>query len=164
MMRSFFKLIVLFILGTVCHWAGATGFSYMGLSVNMMLIFSVALCTIIKPELGYPVAFLSGLFLDFFGTKLFGNNAFSFTVAACIVYNLRERFDFDSIFPQMMTVFGLTCLVGILNSILLLWFTASAMWPGILGLLGGALVGTLFSPVIFWLVRRWWLGNSSKRH
>lgn len=44
----------------------------------------------------------------FFGTKLFGNNAFTFTVAACVVYGLSERFDFDGIFPQMLTVFGLT--------------------------------------------------------
>lgn len=163
-MHSFLKLAALFVMGTVCHWAGATFFSYVGLNVNIMLVFAIALCTVLKPEIGYPVAFLSGLFLDFFGTKLFGNNAFSFTVAACLVYNLRERFDFDSVFPQLMSVFGLTCLVGILNSILLWWFTSSAMWPGIFGLLGGALIGTLCAPLIFWIVRRWWLGNSSKRH
>ena len=164
MMRSFLKLLILFVLATVCHWASATFFSYVGLNVNMMLVFTVALCSVLKPEIGYSVAFLSGLFLDFFGTKLFGNNAFSFTVAACVVYSLRERFDFDSIFPQIMTVFVLTCLVGILNSILLLWFTSSAMWPGLLGLLGGALIGTCFAPLVFWGVRRWWLVNSSKRH
>lgn len=164
MMRSFLKLAALFILATICHWAGATLFSYAGLSVNMMLVFTAALCSVLKPEIGYLIAFLSGLFLDFFGTKLFGNNAFSFTIIACIVYNLRERFDFDSIFPQMMTVFGLTCLAGILNSILLWWFTSSAMWPGLMGLLSGALIGTLFAPLVFWGVRRWWLGNSSKRH
>ena len=163
-MRSFLKLIGLFVLGTVCHWACATFFSYGGISVNMMLVFAAALCSVLKPELGYPVAFLSGLFLDFFGTKLFGNNAFSFTVAACVIYGLRERFDFDSIFPQMMASFGLTWLVGILNSLLLLWFTSSAMWPGVLGLLGGSIVSTLLAPAVFGLVRRCWLGNSSKRN
>ena len=151
-------------LGTVCHWAGATLFAYAGFSVNMMLVFTVALCSVLKPEAGYLIAFLSGLFLDFFGTKLFGNNAFSFTVAACVVYNLRERFDFDSIFPQMIVVFGLTCLVGVLNSLLLLWFTSSTMWPGILGLLGGAFIGAFFAPLVFWGVHRWWLGTSSKRN
>jgi len=163
MMRAFLKLVVLFVLGTVCHWAGATFFLYLGLSVNLMLVFMTALCSVLPMRVGYTVAFLSGLFLDCFGTKLFGNNAFSFTVAACVVYSLRERFDFDSIFPQMLTVFGLTCLVGILNSILLFWFTANAMWPGIVSLLGGALIGTFTAPLIFWVVRRWWLGNSSKR-
>lgn len=164
MMQSCLKLLVLFIAGTVCHWAGVTFFSQAGLSINIMLVFTVALCSVLKPEVGYPVAFLSGLFLDFFGAKLFGNNAFSFTVAACVVYNLRERFDFDSIFPQMIATFGLTCLVAILNSILLWWFTAGVMWPGVWSLVGGALVGTFVAPLIFWWVRHWWLGNSSKRN
>ena len=163
MMRSFFKLAALFILGTICHWAGATFFSYMGLSVNLMLVFVVALCSVLPAGAGYPLAFLSGLFLDFFGTKLFGNNAFSFTVAACVVYNLRERFDFDSVFPQMFVVFGLSCVVSILNSILLLWFTASTWWPGTVSVLGGALIGMLFAPFVFWMVRRGWLNNGTKR-
>ena len=163
-MRSILKLIGLFVFGTVCHWACTTFFSYWGLSVNMMLIFTAALCSVLKPELGYPVAFLAGLFLDFFGTKLFGNNAFSFTVAACVIYGLRERFDFDSIFPQMIASFALAWLVGILNSFLLWWFTSSAMWPGFLELLGGALISSLLAPLVFALVRRSWLGNSSKRN
>jgi rod shape-determining protein MreD len=163
MMRSFLKLAVLFILGTVCHWAGATFFSYLGLNVNLMLVFMIALCSVLPERAGYALAFLSGLFLDFFGTKLFGNNAFSFTVAACVVYSLRERFDFDNMFPQMLTVFVLTSIVGVINSILLLWFTANAMWPGLLGLLGGAFIGTIVAPLIFWAVRRWWLDNSYKR-
>ena len=164
MFRSFYKLVLLFILGTVCHWGCATLFSYIGLSVNMMLVFALALCSVLRPEWGYPFVFLCGLFLDFFGIKLFGNNAFSFTVAACIMYALRERFDFDSIFPQMMVVFCITCLVGMINSILLLWFTNTAFWPGVWSLLGGAFFGGLLSPVVFWGVRRWWLGNATKRN
>ena len=162
MMRSFLKLAVLFVLATICHWAGVTFFSYLGLSVNLMLVFMVALCSVLPARVGYTMAFLSGLFLDFFGTKLFGNNAFSFTLAACMVYSLRERFDFDSIFPQMISIFGLTCFVGIVNSILLLWFTGNALWPGVVSLLGGALIGTFAAPLIFWAVRRG-LWNGSKR-
>ena len=163
-MHASLKLISLFVLGTICHWAFATFFSYGGISINMMLVFTIALCSVLKPEIGYPVAFVSGLFLDFFGTKLFGNNAFSFIMAACIIYHLRERFDFDSVFPQALSAFGLTCLVIILNSILLLWFTASAMWPGFWGLLGSGMLDALFAPLVFWGVRSWWLGKSSKRN
>ena len=92
--------------------------------------------------------------LDFFGTKLFGNNAFTFTVAACIVYALAERFDFDGIFPQIFTVFGLTFVVGALNSLLLVWFTSSSMWPGFWSLLGGSALGAVLAPAVFWTVRR----------
>ena len=148
------KIIFLFVLGTVFHWGGATLFSYFGLHVNLMLVFALALCAELKLEIGYPLAFISGLFLDFFGTRLFGNNAFSFTAAACLMYSLRSRFDFESILPQVFTVFGLTCLVGILNSVLLVWFTSSTMWPGTWSVLGGATVGAVFAPVVFWMVNR----------
>ncbi len=153
-MWSFCKLILLFLLATVCHWSLATLFSFCGLSVNMMLVFAIVFCAVLKPIFGYSIAFVCGLFLDFFGTKLFGNNAFSFTVAACTVYALAQRFDFEAFFPQMFSVFGLTIGVAILNSFLLYWFTSSAMWPGFWSLLGGAVVVSLVSPGIFWLVRR----------
>lgn len=153
-MWGLLKLVFLFLLATVCHWCLATVCSVWGLSVNVMLAFAVAFCTVLKPAFGYPAAFLCGLFLDFFGTKLFGNNAFTFTVAACIVYALAERFDFDGIFPQIFTVFGLTFFAGALNSLLLVWFTSSSMWPGFWSLLGGSVLGAVLAPAVFWTVRR----------
>lgn len=153
-MWSFVKLVFLFVLATVFHWAFASGFSLWGMGVNMMLVFAVAFCAVLKPVCGYPAAFVCGLFLDFFGTKLFGNNAFTFAVAACVVYGLSERFDFDGIFPQMLTVFGLTFLVGALNSVLIWWFASAVVWPGLWSLLGGAVVSALLAPGVFWLVRR----------
>lgn len=148
------KIIFLFIVATIFHWAGATLFSFFGLSVNLMLVFAIAFCAELKLEVGYPVAFMAGLFLDFFGTRLFGNNAFSFTAAACLMYALRSRFDFESIFPQVFTVFGLTCFVSLLNSILLAWFTSAMMWPGTWSVVGGAAVGAAFAPFVFWLANR----------
>ncbi len=153
-MWSFVKLIFLFLVATVVHWAFASSFSYWGLSVNMLLAFAAAFCAVLKPSFGYPAAFVCGLFLDFFGTKLFGNNAFTFTVCACIVYGLAERFDFDAVFPQMVTVFGLTVFAGVLNSLLFLWFTSASLWPGLWSLLGGSAIGGVLAPAVFWLVRR----------
>ncbi len=153
-MWSFAKLVFLFVLATIFHWAFASVFSFWDLNVNMMLAFTVAFCAMLKPAFGYPVAFFCGLFLDFFGTKLFGNNAFTFTLAACVVYGLAERFDFEGVLPQLVTVLCLTLFVGALNSLLLLWFTASIMWPGVWSWLGGAVVTAFFAPAIFWLVRR----------
>ena len=157
-MISFLKLIFLFILATIAHWAFATFFSFWGINVNLMLAFSVAFCAVLKPSFGYPTAFLCGLFLDFFGTKLFGNNAFTFSLIACAVYTLAERFDFEAFIPQILSVFGLTLFAGICNALLLYWFTASAMWSGFWNWFLGALTGGLFAPAIFWLVRKV-LGN-----
>ncbi len=147
------KVMILFVLATVCHWALATLFSFYGINVNMMLVFAIAFCAVLPLEAGYPLAFLCGLFLDFFGTKLFGNNAFSFTVTACFIYALRERIDFDGYLPQIVTVFLCTGAVGIMNSILLIWFTSSSQWPGFWSVLGGAVVGGISAPAVFGLVR-----------
>lgn len=153
-MWSFIKLLLLFVAATVCHWAFASLFSFWGLSVNIMLAFTAAFCALLKPEFGYPAAFVCGLFLDFFGTKLFGNNAFSFTVEACIIYALAERFDFDGIFPQVVSVFGLSVLVSVLNALLIWWFASASMFPGVWSVLGGAVICALLAPAVFWLVRR----------
>ena len=156
MMWKCVKLAGLFIVATLCHWGIATLFSYAGLNVNVMLIFAVAFCAVLNLEWGYPLAFLCGLFLDFFGTKLFGNNAFLFTMSACVIYFLKERIDFGNPFTQMLTIFLLTCTVSLLNTVLLIWFASSLLWPGVWSWLGSAVVGALLSPVVFWLVSRAW--------
>lgn len=153
-MWSFIKLLLLFIVATVCHWAFSSLFSFWGLSVNIMLAFTAAFCAVLKPAFGYSAAFVCGLFLDFFATKLFGYNAFSFTVASCVIYALAERFDFDGIFPQVISVFGLSVLVSVINALLVWWFASAAMWPGFWSVLGGAFFCALLAPAVFWIVRR----------
>ena len=159
-MQNTIKLIFLFIVATVCHWALATFFARWGLSVNMMLVFVTAFCAFFKLPLAYSVAFFCGLFLDFFGTKLFGNNAFTFTVCACLVCNIAPRFDFDELFPQTVAVFVLTWLAGISNTLLIALFASASVWPGFLSLLGGSVLDGLCAPLVFWLVRRV-MGSSS---
>lgn len=152
-MRTGIKLFLLFVLATVCHWAFALGFGFWGISTNLMLVFTLAFCTVLKPSFGYPMALLCGLFLDFFGTKVFGNNACSFIVASCIMYHIVPRFDFEGIFPQMLAVFFLTCLTGMLSAWLVWKFSSSVLWPGIGSILLGALIGAICSPAVFWLVQ-----------
>lgn len=160
MMWTLAKVIFLFAVGTVCHWAVASALSFWGIAVNMMLVFAVAFCALLKPGAGYPLAFLCGLFLDFFSTKLFGNNAFTFTLSACIVCALAERFDFEAVFPQMVTVFCLVFFVGCLNSLFILWFASAVQWPGFWNLLGGAVASALLAPAVFLLVKKT-MGKSS---
>jgi len=154
MLLHFAKLIFLFVVATICHWAFSSGFAIWGLSVNMLLVFVIALCAFCRPQTGYPVAFLCGLFLDFFSTKLFGYNAFSFTVAALIVYSLAGRLDFEALVPQMLSAFLLTILVSVLNNMLVQFFTASTIWAGWWNLVVGALIGTLTAPLVFMFVKR----------
>ena len=148
------KLFFVFLLATVCHWAVAALFSRWGISVNSMLVFVTAFCALLKYPFAYTLAFVCGLFLDFFGTKVFGNNAFSFTVCACLICNMVQRFDFDSLFPQMVAVFGLTWLCGVLNALLVSLFASASIWPGFWSLLGGAVLDALLAPFVFIIVRR----------
>lgn len=152
-MWNFIKLFVAFIGATIFHWAFATAFANIGIQVNVMLVFVVAACTVLKPAYGFPIAFLCGLFLDFFGTKLFGNNAFTFCLLATFVYMLSERFDFESIFPQMVTVFCLSVFAVLFNTLLISVFTSSSMWQGFISLLGGSVINALMAPVVFFVLR-----------
>ena len=154
------KLVLVFIAATVLHWAFSSFFALWGLSVNLLLVFVIAISAFCRPQIGYPAAFFCGLFLDFFSTKLFGYNAFSFTVAAWIVYGISARLDFESLFPQLITTFTLMLLVSILNNALVLLFTAGTIWAGWPNVLAGALLGMLVSPLIFSLVL-WLFGNNT---
>ncbi len=152
-MIGFFKMFAAFVLATVFHWAFSTAFANIGVHVSLMLVFVTAACTFLKPAYGYPMAFFCGLFLDFFGSKLFGNNAFTFCALVCIVYALSDRFDFESVLPQMVTVFCLSVFAVLFNMLLLGLFTASAVWQGFWSLLAGGVINALMAPVVFFLLR-----------
>lgn len=152
MIINFVKLIGLFVLATVCHWAFASFFAQVGISVNLMLVFAVAFCVRLKAPIAYVGAFMGGLFLDFFSTKLFGGNAFTFTVCACIIQGMVDRFDFEALFPQVVAVFGLTWIAGLLNALLGQLFASASLWPGFFSLLGGSVIDGLCAPLVFWVV------------
>lgn len=152
-MAGVLKLIAAFLAATVLHWVFITAFAYVGLHPNIMLVFTVALCALLKPPYGYAMAFLSGLFLDFFGTKVFCNNAFMFSLGAWVVYFLGDRFDFESVLPQIMSVLGLSLFVRLGNLLLVQLFSAAAVWPGVWSLLGSAVLNALLAPVVFIVLR-----------
>ncbi len=158
-MLSILRLFVLFVSATVCHWVFASLFARWGFSVNSMLVFVVAFCALLRPGIAYPMAFVCGLFLDFFGTKLFGSNAFTFTLCACIFCNMAQRVDFEHPFPQMVAVGGSVWLVAVCNAGLMMLFAAGGSWMGFGSLTGGCIVDVLLAPFVFWFVRKM-LGSS----
>ena len=97
---------------------------------------------------------MCGLFLDFFGTRLFGNNAFTFCALACVVYAVGERFDFESILPQMLSV--------LLGSLAAVWvstllgriFAGASVVLGWWSWLGGSVTNALLAPAVFLFLRR----------
>lgn len=154
MVRNIAKLMGLFLLATVLHWLFLALFGNWGISVNVMLIFMVAVCAYLKPAYGYPTAFICGLFLDFFGVKLFGHNAFVFTICAIMVYGLQRRLDFDSVISQMLCILGLGLISSVGNGLLLKIFVGFSGWNGWWAWLGGLCISTVIAPAVFWTVRR----------
>ena len=152
-MHSALKLFLFFLLATVLHWALMAVSGGWGMSLNFMLVFAIAVCAFVKPEYGYPTAFLCGLFLDFFGVKLFGHHALIFTLCATLVYALESRLDFDSVVPQMVCVCILETFAALANLLLLKLFAGFSAWSGLFPFVGGIVVSTLVAPGVFWAVR-----------
>lgn len=152
-MRIGLKLFLFFLLTTVLHWGLMAMLGGWDISLNLMLVFALAVCAFVKPEYGYPTAFICGLFLDFFGVKLFGHYAFMFTLCAAIVYSLETRVDFDSVVPQMACIGVLALLSAIGNLILLKVFAGFSAWNGFWPFIGGIILSALIAPAVFWVVR-----------
>lgn len=153
-MKKILLLVFLFLLATVLHWAFMAVLGSWDISLNLMLVFSMAVCAFLPPEYGYATAFCSGLFLDFFGVQLFGHHAFVFTLCACLVYGVESKLDFDSVIPQMVCMGGLATLSALGNLILLKIFAGFSAWNGMGAFLGGIMLSTLITPAIFWFVKR----------
>lgn len=153
-MNDTLKIFILFIVSTVLHWTFMTIFGGVGISLNVMLVFACAVCACLKPQYGYPTAFVCGLFLDFFGVKLFGNNALTFTLCASMVYALEKRLDFEAPVPQMLGVFGLSIFAVLFNVLLLKVFTGFSAWTGFWPFAAGVVLNALLAPAIFWAVHR----------
>ncbi len=153
-MTTTLKLFLLFIAATIFHWAFMTVLGSLELSLNVMLVFACAVCAYLKPQYGYPAAFVCGLFLDFFGVKLFGNNALTFTLCAIAVYSLEKRLDFDAPVPQMISLWGLGLFASLFNLLLLKVFADFSAWTGMVPLLAGVTLNALLAPVVFLAVRR----------
>ena len=159
-MRIFCKLVLLFLIATVLHWMLTSIFGSWGQTLNFMLVFSVAVCVCVKPEYGYPTAFLCGLFLDFFGVKLFGHYALIFTLCAASIYSMENRLDFDSVVPQMVCICVLETIAALGNLILLKSLAGFSAWNGFFPFCGGIAISTLLAPVVFWLIRRVFAGKT----
>ena len=152
-MTTVLKLFLSFLCATICHWALMTVFGEIGVTVNIMLIFSMVVCAYLKPEYGYPTAFLGGLFLDFFGVKLFGCHAFIFTLCACAVYGMEKRLDMDGIIPQIISIFFLSLAASLFNFLLLKVFAGFSAWGGFWPFIGGITLNAALAPFVFRVLR-----------
>jgi rod shape-determining protein MreD len=112
--------------------------------------------TKLMPELGgYTFAFFSGLFLDFFGSVMFGGYALVFTIIMFVFYRINDKIDFRDTSPQIIITAFLNMLCVIFYGLIGKIFTGDFLWQGLNSLLLGSFITGLLLPVIYLAVTRY---------
>ncbi|MCR5504248.1 MAG: rod shape-determining protein MreD [Elusimicrobiaceae bacterium] len=162
-MLRLINIAFVFIIATVFYWLGLLVFAPLGLSVNIMLAFTIIIAVLLPQRYGYTFAFFSGLFLDFLGTTVFGAHALAFTLLMMLFYRIRDKIDFKAAVPQMVITtllnFVLVMLFGLLTKI----FSNTFVWQGWKNLFLGSLILGLLMPLLYLLTERFFVFNILKK-
>ena len=162
-MSRLINIALIFIVATVSYWLGLIVFSPLGLSVNIMLAFSIIIAVMLPQRYGYTFAFFSGLFLDFLGTNVFGAEALAFTLLMMFFYRIRDNIDFKEVLPQMVITALLNFLLIILFGFLTKIFSNSFAWQGWKNLLLGSLLLGILMPLLYRLTERFFVFDTLKK-
>ncbi len=135
---------------TILHWVGV---SFMGIfKPDVMFLFAMALAITALPLEGYIFIFLSGLFLDFWGSSLFGGYALTFCLIAYAIYFLRDRMNFENIISQIVLIFVASVFAGIVYSFTSYVFSGIYISETFIEVFRKALFDCIFAPIIFFIV------------
>lgn len=149
-MVHLFKIFILFVFMTILHWVGV---SFMGIfRPDVMFIFAMALAVCALPLEGYIFIFLSGLFLDFWGSSLFGGYALTFCLIAYAIYFLRDRMNFENIISQVVLIFVASLFAGFAYSMTSYIFSGIYISETFVEMFRKALFDCIFAPIIFFIV------------
>ncbi len=152
-MKNLFKLFILFMFSTVLHWACVSLGAEINVSVNIMLTFAFTACVFTDGIYGYSFAFLSGIFLDSFGTQMFGVYGLTFTLIARATYFLAKQLDFNNPLTQFVAVFILSVLCELMYSVLGFVFIKGVAWTGFTSLIVGSSINAALTPLMFYMFR-----------
>ena len=154
-MIKFLNGFIIFIMATLIHWLFIEIFSPFSVTVGVMFAFSLIVARLMPDLGGYTFAFLSGLFLDFFGNVMFGGYALVFTIIIFIFYRVADKIDFKDTGPQIIITTFLNMSSVILYGLLGKIFTGSFLWQGLNSLLLGSFITGLLLPVMYLAVTKY---------
>lgn len=161
-MLRLLNTLFVFIMATIFYWLGLLIFSPLGFSVNIMFGFCLIVAVLLPQRYGYTFAFLSGLFLDFLGTSLFGSQALAFTLVMMLFYRVEDKIDFTDIIPQMILTGIFNVLLVFTFAILSKIFTGVFVWQGWLDLIFGSVALGVLMPFLFYITDRFFIFNILK--
>lgn len=157
------SVFFIFIIATLLHWFFIEIFSPLSITVGVMFAFSLVMARALPEPGGYTFAFISGLFLDFFGNVLFGGYALVFTIMMFIFYKIDDKIDFKEVGPQLVITTFLNLIAVILYGLFGKIFTGSFLWHGFRSLLVGSLITGLLLPVVYLAVTKYLMFGPAKK-
>ncbi len=161
-MLKLLNIFIIFVFATICHWLALEAFARFDINVGIMAAFTIIVASLMPKFYGYLYGFVSGLFLDFFGTAMFGGYALVFTALVYIFYTLDDKIDFKDIGPQLAIPFGLNIMTVLLYGLVSKIFTGEFIWQGFYSLVLGSVITALLLPVLYQLTVRLFLFDFSK--
>jgi rod shape-determining protein MreD len=150
MIKNIAKITLLFFIATVLHWFCAGLGMPFGIRVNVMFVFTACVCLFLPPAYGYSAAFISGLFLDFFGANTFGIYAVAFNICASLTYLAARNMDFANIVTQAFMIFLLSIAGELVYGVLGIAFFKPPEMRGVLGILLGAACNAVLAPAVYY--------------
>lgn len=153
-MNKIITLIIIYLCSAVLQWYANYIFIPMGLSLNVLIVFTLAIAASTNPVASIAFGFFSGLYLDFIGVHLFGLYALSHTVAAFLVFMLRADVNFS--LPLVQIIFSAAAAVFcmLVYSILGLLIVGKFVFGTWADFIFNPLVAAIISLIIFPLVKR----------
>ena len=128
-----------------------------------MFAFCLIVAVLLPQRYGYTFAFLSGLFLDFLGTSLFGSQALAFILTMMLFYRVEDKIDFTDIIPQMILTGLFNILLIFIFAILSKIFTGVFVWQGFADLILGSVILGILMPLLFYITDRFFIFNVLKK-
>jgi rod shape-determining protein MreD len=153
-MTKFFSLAAVFWAATAIYCLSVEIFAPLGINVGIMLVFALIVANVRGAVTGYFYAFFSGLFLDFFGSELFGGYALVFVITTAIFYRVKDKMDFEEACPQLTIAFALNAACAVLYALAGKIFTGKFIWRATASMLIGSVITAVLPLVFYGLVKK----------
>ncbi len=147
-MKTLNSLLILLV-ATILHWVAIETFGRVNINVAIMLIFALITANIMSKNTAYAYAFLSGLFLDFFGSVMFGGYALVFVFLIYIFRKFDDKINFSEVGPQLVIPFIFNIMLVLLYGVLGSMFAGKFIWQGARSLVLGSIITALLLPILY---------------
>lgn len=115
---SFIVEVIAYLFAGTFYWWWTWNLTFFGLAPNLIYASALAVAILAGPVRGMAWGFFLGLYADMLGGGPFGGYAFTYTLMAYLVHQVKRQFDMDSFIPQVvaaviLSFFCMLCYMGV---------------------------------------------------